>query len=57
MQATGRLSGSVMLATGSYSIGMPARSLIGSGSSTVPAAVRVAFESSSGCRDIGTVSY
>ena len=57
MQATGHLGGSIILTTGSYSIGIPARSLIGSGSSTVLAAVRVAFKSSSGCRDIGTVSY
>ena len=57
MQATGHSGGSVMPATGSYSIGIPARSLIGSGGSMVPAAVRVTFESSSGCRDINTVSY
>jgi hypothetical protein len=38
---------------GLYSIGIPAQSLIGSGGSTVPAVVRVAFELSLGRRDIG----
>ena len=57
MQATGRSGGSVMLVTGSYSIGILVRSLIGLGSSTVPAAVRVTFELSLDYRDIGTVSY
>ena len=57
MQATGRSGGSVMLVTGSYSIGILAWSLIGLSGSTVLAAVRVAFKSSLGCRDIGAVSY
>ena len=39
---------------GLYSIGIPARSLISLGGSTVSAAIRVAFKSSSGRRDIST---